>query len=69
MDTAFLHKIVEGSPLIVIILIAAIIAIWREWKNERDKHMATLQTSIDLGHRVVTSIDKLAEVVKAQKGN
>lgn len=37
-------KVVEGSPLIVLLLLGAVVVLWRELKAEREKRITAVET-------------------------
>jgi hypothetical protein len=62
MESAIVDAVKSLSPL-SILLIAVIIALWRELQKEREARITAGNQAIELGFTVRVAMDRLTEVV------
>jgi hypothetical protein len=56
-------KVVEGSPLIVLLLLGAVIALWKELKTERAARISAVETYATNVQKVASDYSEFAEVL------
>lgn len=57
------NRVVEGSPLIVLLLLGAVIALWKELKNERTARITAVETYAQSVQKVASDYSDFAEVL------
>lgn len=60
-----INDLAKGQPFVILILIIAVVTLWRELKSERDGRIQALTTTLQLGNSVVVALDNLTDKVDA----
>lgn len=56
-------KLVEGSPLIVVLLFGAVVILWRELKRERDERIKAVETYSVSVAKIANDYGEFSEVL------
>jgi hypothetical protein len=56
-------KVVEGSPLIVLLLIGAVVVLWRELKRERDERIKAVEVYSMSVAKIASDYGEFSEVL------
>jgi hypothetical protein len=58
-----LTKVVEGSPLIVLLLLTAVVILWRELKRERDERIKAVEIYSMSVAKIASDYGEFSEVL------
>lgn len=56
-------KVVEGSPLIVLLLIGAVVVLWRELKSERTARITAVETYAENVQKIAVDYSEFSSVL------